>query len=262
MSNSSLSSRQKFESLTHNAFILPSVLASNFARLEADIRALEEAGAQALHLDIMDGHFVPNLSFGIPVVEAIRQTTDLVLDVHLMLSHPAEYFGAFRKAGADALTFHVEAVADELSPGGNCARQGCDPARVPDAAALVERVGAYLDSVHQQGLAAGLSIIPPTPAEILAPWLSQCENILIMSVMPGFGGQSFHPETLAKLQRLREHAPSSLLRSIDGGVNEELIPTLKLNGATGFVMGTALFHCPDLGANFKRLHAVLENESV
>ncbi|MDO4576156.1 MAG: ribulose-phosphate 3-epimerase [Planctomycetia bacterium] len=231
--------------------ILPSLLACDFANMERDIRQIEKAGGTALHLDIMDGHFVPNLSFGVPVTEAVRRTTDCVLDVHLMLSNPEEYFTSFRNAGADGITFHLEAIADQSVPGRNFARAGCRVSEVPEMEKILDRTCSLLDSLHRMGVAAGLSIIPPTDVEILKPCLERCDNVLIMSVMPGFGGQKLDTTSLAKLRWLRANAPETMLRSVDGGVNAQTLADCVLAGATGLVMGTAVFDGTDPEARFK-----------
>ena len=179
----------------------PSLLSCDFARLEEEIRSLEHAGAKLLHLDIMDGHFVPNLSIGIPVVEAIRRSTDLPLDVHLMLSEPARYVHAFRHAGADLLTFHIEAV--------------------PNPRPL-------LDEIHQIGAAAGITLNPATPVSALEGCLDLCDLVLVMSVTPGFGGQEFNPVTIEKLRQLREMVDENVLLSVDGGIQHDTIgPCLR-----------------------------------
>ena len=245
----------------NHGVILPSLLACDFANLEHDIRELEAAGVQALHLDIMDGHFVPNLSFGVPVVEAVRKVTDLVLDVHLMLSDPEPYFPVFKKAGADGITFHVEAIADLEAPGYNFARKGCSVQEMTSLENLQNHVENALSSIHNLGAAAGLSIIPLTDVSILAPWLPLCDNILIMSVMPGFGGQAFDPSSPQKLQWLRENAPKSTLRSVDGGVNEKTLLQCKHSGGTGLVMGTAIFRGNQIQTQFHKLNQILQDES-
>ncbi len=196
----------------------PSLLACDFANLEREIGRLEEAGARLLHLDIMDGHFVPNLSFGIPVVKAIRRVSKLPLDVHLMISDPARYVEAFRQAGADLITVHIETL--------------------PDPAPLLGRI-------RQLGAYAGLSLNPPTPVSAVETYLAHCDLVLTMSVMPGFGGQKFDLVALDKLRLLREKAGPGVLLSVDGGVNSETIGRCAAAGAELFVVGTALFEHSD-----------------
>jgi ribulose-phosphate 3-epimerase len=192
----------------------PSLLACDFAHLADEIRRVEESGAKILHLDVMDGHFVPNLSLGIPIVQAVRRSTALPLDVHLMISEPQRYARAFRRAGADMLTFHIEVV--------------------PDPRPL-------LAEIHGLGCAAGLSLNPQTPVESLKPFLSDCDVVLVMSVEPGFGGQKFEPEAVEKLRRLRAWGGDRLLLSVDGGVDRETVGPCAHAGADLFVTGTALF---------------------
>lgn len=253
-----MTSRDRFCQLASESFvILPSLLACDFAHLEREIRKVEEAGCQALHLDIMDGQFVPNLSFGIPVVEAIRRSTELVLDVHLMLAQPQDYFAAFRKAGADALTFHVEAMADQLAPGRNFAHEGLSVTQAGAIPKLTDTTLRYLDQIHELGAANGLSLNPPTEVETLEPWLNACDNVLVMGVMPGFGGQKFHPNSIEKLRWLREHAPKTLLRSVDGGVNASTVSDCKNAGAVGLIMGTAIYDGVDASATFRKMTELL-----
>ena len=253
-----MTSRDRFCQLSSAPFvILPSLLACDFAHLEREIRKVEEAGCQALHLDIMDGQFVPNLSFGVPVVEAIRRSTELVLDVHLMLAQPQDYFAAFRKAGADALTFHIEAVADQLAPGRNFAHEGLSVAQAEAIPALEATTRQYLRQIHELGAANGLSLNPPSEIDTLAPWLDACDNVLVMGVMPGFGGQKFYPNSLEKLRWLREHAPETLLRSVDGGVNSSTVCDCKNAGAVGLIMGTAIYDGHDASATFRKTTALL-----
>ncbi len=204
----------------------PSLLAADFANLELEIRRAEEAGAQILHLDIMDGHFVPNLSFGLPVVEAVRRVTRLPLDVHLMLTEPTRYVRRFREAGADLITIHIEAV--------------------PEPTAL-------LREIRRLGACAGLTLNPPTPVEAVEPYLEDCDLVLVMSVMPGFGGQSFEPVALEKLRRLRQLDARRLLLSVDGGVDTETIGPCGEAGADLFVVGTAFFSADDYAARLADL---------
>ncbi len=207
----------------------PSLLACDFANVEKEVRAVEDAGARILHLDIMDGHFVPNLSFGLPVVEAVRRVTELPLDVHLMIANPAQYLHAFRRAGADLITFHVEAC--------------------PDASAL-------LGDVISTGALAGIAISPPTPIETLEPILGACDLVLVMTVMPGFGGQAFQPETIDKVRWVREHRREGTLISVDGGINGETITPCAAAGADLFVVGTGLFGHPDYRQRYAYLRGL------
>jgi len=204
----------------------PSLLAADFACLERDIRALEDAGAEILHLDIMDGHFVPNLSFGVPVVEAVRRTTQLPLDVHLMLQNPEPYLPVFRKVGADFLSIHIEVVPDPRP---------------------------MFDMIRKLGAIPGLVSNPPTPVEAVLPFVNDCDLILTMSVMPGFGGQSFDPGALEKIRRIREVADENRLISVDGGIGESTIADVSAAGVNLFVVGTALLGHPDISAQFRSL---------
>lgn len=200
--------------------VAPSLLSCDFAKLGEEIRRVEQAGARLLHLDIMDGHFVPNLSFGLPVVEAIRRSTDLPLDVHLMISEPARYVRRFREAGADLLTVHIE-VLDNPRP--------------------------LLTEIRNLGAAAGISLNPPTAVETLDGCLDLCDLVLVMSVMPGFGGQAFEPAAMEKLRRLRASAGSDVLLSVDGGVNLDTVGPCAEAGADLFVAGSALFSQDNYG---------------
>lgn len=208
--------------------INPSLLAADFANLERDIRRCEEAGAEILHLDIMDGHFVPNLSFGVPVVTAIRRVTKLPLDVHLMLDNPKQYIKPFREAGADYLTVHIEIAPDPTE---------------------------LLSEIRRLGALPGLSLNPPTPIEAILPFVGQCSLILVMSVMPGFGGQSFNPVALEKLRKLKSVCSPEMLLSVDGGINEKTISLCADAGANLFVAGTSFFGADDLKKQMQFLKA-------
>ncbi|MEQ8849229.1 ribulose-phosphate 3-epimerase [Botrimarina sp.] len=200
--------------LPRGVAIAPSLLACDFGRVAEEIAAIERAGATLLHLDIMDGHFVPNLSIGVPVVKAVRRLTELPLDVHLMLDNPAEYVAPFRDAGADNITVHAE-VLDDPRP--------------------------LLDRIRELGATAGLSVNPPTPIESIEGVIDACDLVLVMSVMPGFGGQEFNPVALEKLRWLRDHPRCRAVREVDGGVNSETISACAQAGAELMVAGTAVF---------------------
>ncbi|HBO43410.1 MAG TPA: ribulose-phosphate 3-epimerase, partial [Planctomycetaceae bacterium] len=175
---------------------------------------------------IMDGHFVPNLSFGLPVVEAIRRVSSVPLDVHLMIAQPGRYLRRFRDAGADFLTIHIEVEPDPR---------------------------AMLDGIRSLGAGAGLSLNPPTPAAAVEPFLDSCDLVLVMSVMPGFGGQQFDPVALEKLSRFRAAGSSRLLLAVDGGVNEQTIGRCTRAGANILVAGTAFFGADDYGRRLAEL---------
>lgn len=200
--------------------IAPSLLAADFTRLGEQVTKVAPQ-VDWLHLDIMDGHFVPNISFGIPVISALRSETDLYFDCHLMTTNPTAYVDEFARAGADLLTMHIEAVPDPT-----------------DAAALTRRAG----------LDFGLVINPATPFAAVAPFLDLCDVLLIMSVEPGFGGQSFMPEVLGKVETTREWVESHDLSvdiQIDGGITPETAPQARRAGAEVFVAGTAIFGADD-----------------
>ena len=196
-----------------SAVILPSFLLCDFGNLQREIERLEEAGVQALHLDVMDGHFVPNLSYGMPLVAAVRKLTNLPVDVHLMISDPLKYLPQFVDAGADCLTVHAEIDSD---------------------------VQEVLVSIRDAGVLAGLALNPRTPLELVEPILSACDLLLIMSVDAGFGGQAFNPIALDKLRAARKLAPDLLLE-VDGGVNRKTIGSCREAGANLFVVGSAIF---------------------
>jgi ribulose-phosphate 3-epimerase len=211
--------------------IAPSLLAADFAHLEREIRDLEDAGAQVLHLDVMDGHFVPNLSFGLPVVEAVRRVTELPLDVHLMISEPERFVGPFLDAGADMLSFHIEVANNPTH---------------------------LLGEIRRLGAAAGIALSPPTPVSALEDYLDQCDLVLVMSVSPGLGGQDFQPEALAKLRRLSSGTRADLLVSIDGGVSTDTIGRCAGAGAQVFVVGTGLLGHPDYPRRLAELKAIAQ----
>ena len=212
------------------AKIAPSILSADFANLERDIRGIRENGGDWVHVDVMDGLFVPNITIGIPVVQSLRKVTDLPLDVHLMIDRPIRYVEDFVKAGADFVTVHVEAD-------------------------LPENTLAALDKIHALGARAGIVLKPKTPAEAALPYLEKCDMILVMTVEPGFGGQKFMADMMPKLKALRamlaETNPACLLE-VDGGVDSTTHAICKESGADVLVAGSAYFKAADKAA-FVRL---------
>ena len=215
------------------AKIAPSILSADFANLERDIHDLEKNGADLVHVDIMDGIFVPNISIGIPVVQAIRPVTKLPLDVHLMIDRPIRYIEQFVKAGADYLTIHIE--ADQ-------------PQNTLEA----------LDKIRSLGCKAGIVLKPKTPAEAAIPYLEKCDMILIMTVEPGFGGQKFMADQMDKVRQLKEWMedlnPDCLIE-VDGGVDANTCAVCKEAGANVLVAGSAYFKAADRAAFVKTIQA-------
>lgn len=215
------------------AKIAPSILAADFARLAEDVARVADR-VDLLHVDVMDGHYVPNLSFGMPVIASLRATTDLYFDCHLMVTNPISLFGPLKEAGADLVTVHIE-----VHP---------DPTRAAEAA-------------RDAGLDFGLVLNPATPFEAVAPFVELCDLVLIMSVVPGFGGQEFLPQVLPKVEAARKLVDSEGLRAdieIDGGVTPETARLARAAGANVFVAGTAIFGSPDPAAAADRLRAAAD----
>ncbi len=198
--------------------VLPSMLLCDFGNLEREIRQLEEAGVKGLHLDVMDGHFVPNMTYGLTMVSTVRRLTELPVDVHLMISNPQNYLTQYVDAGADLLTIHAEAV-DDPSP--------------------------LLQQIRSLGVGAGLAINPPTSVASIEAALPLCDLVLAMSVMPGFGGQEFDDVALSKLKELRTKVDDDVLLEVDGGVNATTIADCGEAGAQLLVVGSAIFREDD-----------------
>lgn len=206
--------------------ISPSILSADFANLEKDIKRVETAGAEWLHIDVMDGHFVPNITIGVPVVKSLRKVTNLVLDVHLMIENPEKYIEPFVKAGADIITFHYEATnaAEEL-----------------------------IEKIHSYGIKAGISIKPNTPTESIYPYLNIVDMVLVMTVEPGFGGQGFIHECAAKIPLIRERAPKELIIQVDGGINNVTSKICTSLGTNCLVAGSYIFNSEDIDSAVKSL---------
>jgi ribulose-phosphate 3-epimerase len=209
--------------------IAPSILASNFAKLGEEVHAVEGGGADVIHVDVMDGHFVPNISIGIPVVKSLRKATRLPLDVHLMIEQPETYIAEFVRAGADRVLIHQEATV---------------------------HLDRALAMIREQGAQAGAAINPATPVAVLAEVLDKVDTVLVMSVNPGFGGQKFIPGAIEKIRHLnqwRARYNSSFRIEVDGGVDLENLAELAQAGANTFVAGTSIFHKPDPAAATRQM---------
>ena len=209
--------------------VAPSILAANFASLGDEIRAIEQGGASLVHVDVMDGRFVPNISIGVPVVASLRKATRLPLDVHLMIVEPERYIEAFADAGADIISVHQEATCH------------------------LERV---LSAIQQRKIRAGVALNPATPVATLSEVLDRVDLVLVMSVNPGFGGQSFLPGSLGKIQQLRELRERynySFRIEVDGGVSADNAAEAVRAGAEILVAGTSIFHTPDAAAAVRKL---------
>ena len=216
-----------------NVIVAPSILSADFNHLLDDIKKVEDGGAEWLHFDVMDGHFVPNISFGIPVLKSIAKSHNMVNDVHIMISDPFKYAPEFIKAGADYVTFHYEACAND------------------------KEVFQVVDLIHDYGAKAGLSIKPGTPVTKIIPFLYSLDLVLIMSVEPGFGGQSFMPEMLSKVVYLRDYMSQNDIKKclieIDGGINEETGRLSRLAGVDVLVAGSYIFGAENVKERIDKL---------
>jgi ribulose-phosphate 3-epimerase len=218
--------------------VVPSILSADFANLARDIRIVEEAGAKILHVDVMDGHFVPNLTIGLPALESIRRITDLLIDVHLMISNPDEMAFRYAEAGADFVTVHFEAAT---------------------------HLDQILGMVRENGAMPGVVLNPHTPVTVLEEILPKCEMVLIMSVNPGFGGQQFISTSFDKVRKLRELVDSRDLNvriEIDGGIGLHNTAEAVYAGVDVIVAGSAIFHSEDPAATYKEMQEIVERVNM
>lgn len=208
--------------------VSPSILSADFANLERDIKKVEDCGADWVHVDVMDGHFVPNITIGIPVVKALQPVTKLPLDVHLMIENPEKYVEQFAKAGADILTFHYEAVdKEEIIP--------------------------LINKIKSLGVKVGISIKPKTAPQVLEEFLPLVDLVLVMTVEPGFGGQKFMSDCADKIEYIKKYAKTELIIQVDGGINAQTGKICTQKGATSLVAGSYIYGAADKKAAIESL---------
>lgn len=208
--------------------ISPSILSADFANLERDIKKVETSGADWIHVDVMDGHFVPNITIGIPVVKDLKKITNLPLDVHLMIENPDKYAKDFIDAGADILTFHYEAMEENVIP-------------------------QLIEFIKSKGVKVGLSIKPGTLPNKIIKYLDLLDMVLIMTVEPGFGGQSFIEDCAKKISVIRQNAPENLIIQVDGGINDKTGLICRQLGANSLVAGSYIYKSPAINEAIQSL---------
>lgn len=211
----------------NEVIISPSILSADFTELGRDVKAVEDAGADWIHVDVMDGHFVPNISIGVPVVKSLKKVARVPLDVHLMIENPEKYVGAFAKAGADIITFHYEATK--------------------------ENTESVISLIRSFNLKVGISIKPKTNQDVLIPYLDKVDMVLVMTVEPGFGGQEFMGYCAQKIPYIRAKAPESLIVQVDGGINEKTANICKSLGANSLVAGSYIYGSEDIKSAIESL---------
>lgn len=212
--------------------IAPSILSADFANLQSEIAQVTAAGIDVVHLDIMDGHFVPNITFGPPVVKWIRQCTEAVLDTHLMIADPGKYAERFAEAGSDHITFHIETVNDPV---------------------------AFVKTLRGLGVTVGVTLNPGTPVEAVQTVAPLCDMVLVMTVQPGFGGQAFMEDAAQKCIRLRQIVGPEVRIEVDGGIDATTVGKARRYGADTFVAGNAVFGKPDRAAAIAAIQKAIEN---